>query len=563
MKRYLVPVMVAAAVTAAPADAAVLAPAVIDTAPDAIHDIGVAPDGTGALVYAKGRRRLRRRSSTTGRGARRARRPDDGLAEDQPRVAVGNGGRVLVGYRDDTGGSLRWRLIETTGARASAEAADPERRRRQPDRRRLGPRHEPGRRRVRRMGGAQPRDAAAATRAPGDSRARPPRGACGSRSDIRATEHRRRRPTGPTSASPSTARATARCCSTRRTTPTRLRRLDGVPADARRRRACRARSARRITGTDHQLDLDMAADRLAWTAGSAMYPNGGHVVGVPVAGETAGSGGALRPAHPASENDNAERPDVALNATGAGLFAAEPNQRAGVWGGALDGDRPPARRVRLDAPPIEPAGRRGPGRRRSATAGAVWSPGRATSPMAPPGRSRSARRVFDAGAFAADELLLSTPRSARRRSPPSRCADGGGASRLGDTAVLIEQDDGTDRRRGRPLRRAADRAGRARRRGPAASPAHLRLDGVRGDVEPAASYKVLVDEQVAGTVGAGTTRFTPAADLAAGATTWRVVAVDGSARRPSSPARTVTVAADRARRRRRRRRRTPRAPWRR
>ena len=36
-----------------------------------------------------------------------------------------------------------------------------------------------------------------------------------------------------------------------------------------------------LDGTHRQLDLDMAGDGLAWTAGNGNYPAGGHAIGRP------------------------------------------------------------------------------------------------------------------------------------------------------------------------------------------------------------------------------------------------------------------------------------------
>src|SRR5215207_6971963 len=92
--------LLAAAIAAPAAPAAVLPPAVIDTNPGSITDIAIAPDGTGALVYVKGDELWASLLDGATWGAPFRIDLDQADPEDQPRVAAGNGGRVLFGYRD-------------------------------------------------------------------------------------------------------------------------------------------------------------------------------------------------------------------------------------------------------------------------------------------------------------------------------------------------------------------------------------------------------------------------------------------------------------------------------
>src|SRR5215208_884640 len=96
-----------------------LEPAVIDTPGGgstllSINDIGIAPDGTGALVYqttvgGDDRVLVSLLSGDTWSPPIRV-DPDDGDDESAPRIAAANGGRVFVGYRDGNGQFLRYRL---------------------------------------------------------------------------------------------------------------------------------------------------------------------------------------------------------------------------------------------------------------------------------------------------------------------------------------------------------------------------------------------------------------------------------------------------------------------
>ncbi len=542
--RPVAPVAVLAALALAPAaSATVLPPAVIDTAPLQIKDIAVAPDGTGALVYLKtvgadDRVFLSLLAADGTWGAPQVADTDAGDDEAAARVAVGNGGRVLVGYRD--GAALHYRLITATGGALSAE----------------------GNIRVAANATAIGDDWDLDMNAAGVAYAAWKEFNPGvMHNDVRAWRLEGTTATGllgglqkdpATTAVDATANGpdvrvgvdpagNGGISFTQNDAQAWFRRLVGTtPSGTFVDTLLPDALGEAISGTYHQHDLDIGKDGVAWESANAMYPNGGHVVGVPVSGDTAGTK-VLFDLHPKEENDNAERPDVALNETGRGLFAAEANQKAGVWGGSLDGATASAPQ-RLDLSPTEPAGAEIP-------VAAIGDSGRGlvaftrdvADGAAGPVEVRA--RVFD-GAFAPTELLLSDPALGQGSIPFGiGDADGAGASRLGDGAVLMQQVQGGvtsvvvgryDAPPSAPVGTTSETPGSLPR-------PLLKWTAAEAQWSPLASYKVLVDDAVIGTVGAGEASFTPPADIAPGAHTWRVVAVDGLGQETSSAARGLRV----------------------
>ena len=493
------------------AHAAVLPPAVIDSVPLQTSDIAVAPDGTGALAYVKtvgadDRIHLSLLNPDGTWGAPTVVDPDTGADKASARVAVGNGGRVLVGYLD--GASLRYRLIASAGGAMSPEGTI--------------------------------RTAAAATigsdwdldmNASGVAYATWTETNPGTmQKDVRAWRLEGtdaagiigalQKDPGTTSVDVTANGPDVRVgvdpagnggiSFTQNDTQAWFRRLTGTtPSAVFVDTLLPDALGEAIAGTYHQHDLDLGAGGVAWESANAMYPNGGHVVGVPVTGEATGTK-VLFDLHPASENDNAERPDVALNETGRGLFAAEPNQTAGVWGGTLDGATASAPQ-RLDLSPMDGPAAEIPvaGIGDSGRGLIAWNRDVADGAVGP---VEVRARVFDGATMAPDELLLSDPALGEGSIPFAvGAADGAGATRLGDTAVLFEQGAGADKKVvvGRYDAPPTAPAGTTAETPTADRRPTLAWTAAETQWSPLASYRVLVDDQVVGTAGPTDTALTP------------------------------------------------------
>jgi hypothetical protein len=540
MKRLLAAAAVLVAAPAA-ADAAVLPPAVIDTAPDTVVDIAMAPDGTGALVYTKGGGQIwASLAEGASWGAPFRVDPDPAGTESSPRVAAGNGGRVLFGYADDNAANLKWRLIPAAGQPLGAEDAI---------------RITEAANQIAPDWDLDMNPAGVAYAAWVESDITLPRSVLAWRLEgttdagtLRLQKNNLVENAGGSSNGPDVRVAVdgagdGAVLFTQNDDQAYLRRLDGVTPSAT-FVDVRVPSVlgETLDGTHRQLDLDMAGDGLAWTAGNGNYPAGGHATGVPVEGETAGAA-AVFDLHPASEDDNAERPDLTLNTERSGLFAAEPNQRAGVWGGTLSGtnvDGP----IRLDVSAHESAATELP-------VASIGENGRGVvawtrdveDDAAGPLEVRA--RVFTGSGWAPEELLLSSAALGEAEIAPGvNLADGAGSTRLGDTAVLMLQDDGATRRVvvGRYDAPPTAPTGATGFPGPAARP-RLSWTAAQAMWSPVTGYTVVVDDKPVATVGPGTTSFTPGADLAPGPHTWQVIAADSAGGRAASAPRSFIVAA--------------------
>ncbi len=527
------------------AQATVLAPAVIDTAPLLTTDIAIAPDGTGAMVYTKtvgadDRVHLSLLNPDGTWSAPVIVDPDTGDDETAPRVAVGNGGRVLVGYRDAPT-TLHYRLLGSAGAALSAEDN------------------------IRVAAGAISNDwdlhmnsAGVAYAAwiefnPGpavnDARAwrlegTTGAGIVGGLQKDPLTTGADTTGNGPDIRVGVDPAGNAGISFTQNDNDAWFRRINGTtPSGTFVDTLLPSALGEAISSTYHQHDLELGANGVAWESAQAMFTAGGHDVGVPITGETVGTRVLLDP-YPADENDNAERPDVVLNESGRGLYAAEPNQKAGVFGGTLDGaTASPSQR--LDLSPMEPAsienaqggiGENGRGL-------IAWTRDVANGAVGP---TEVRARVFDGPAMAPDELLLSDPALGEGSIPVSIsfAGDGAGSTRLGDTAVLMEQDQGGTKRVvvGRYDAPPSAPIGTTPEAESTDRPTFT-WTAAEAQWSPLTSYKVLVDDQALGTVDATQTAFTPTAALPAGDHTWRVVAVDGLGQETSSPARALPVTA--------------------
>ena len=283
---------------------------------------------------------------------------------------------------------------------------------------------------------------------------------------------------------------------------------------------------------ERQLDLDVAGNGLAWATGNAMFTAGGHSVGVPVTGETAGSPATLD-AYPASENDNTERPDVALNATAQGLFATEPNLKAGVFGGSLNGSAA-SEATRLDTTPHDPdsevpvvaIGDSGRGL-------VAWTRDVETAGTDGPYEVRG--RMWNGTAFEEETLMAA---NAKITFPVSQ-ADGAGASRLGDAAVIAEREVGGTKS---VIVGRFDAPPTAPVITSAANATTFSWSASEAIWSSLASYTVVIDDATVATLGPGELSYTPAG-LAPGDHTWRIVAADTLGQQAASPTQTLTVTA--------------------
>jgi hypothetical protein len=522
------------ALTAGPAGAAVLDPVTIDSAPTAVTDIGVAPDGSGALVYLKtvGLDDQVWASVLTGGTWAPAVRidPDDGDDEAAPRVAVGNGGRVLVGYLDASAGTLKYRLKPSAAAGFGLEGT------------------------MRVAGGVNwirgdwdlDMNAAGVSYAawielnPGtlkfDARAW--------RSDgtTQATSLRLQKEPNAESVIDGSNGPNIRVAvddagsgmvafgqSEGGGESTYLLRLAGVTPGTFVDVEVPSLLGESLSSPFAQLDLDAAGAGLAWFSGSAMYTAGGHAVGVPVSGDLAGPP-ALLDAYPASENDNVERPDVALNAGGQGLFASEPNLKAGVFGGSISGTTAsPAQR--LDSSPHDPDS--------EVPVVAIGDGGRGfvswTRDVANDvdGPYQVVGRVWNGSAFDPEALLVDSAKIPFSLSS----ADGAGASRLGDVAVLTEREVGGVKtvvvgRYDAPPTVPVITSG--------AGAASFTWSAAEALWSPLASYKVVIDDAVVATLGTDTLSY-PAPSFSPGTHSWRILAVDALGQETPSTTQTLTV----------------------
>ena len=431
MKRLLAAAAVLVAASAAAADAAVLPPAVIDTVPDALVDIAMAPDGTGALVYTKGGQIWASLTKGAGWGAPFRVDPDPADTESSPRVAAGNGGRVLFGYVDDNAANLKWRLIPAAGQPLGAEdairiteAANQIASDWDLDMNPGGSRPTPP--------GWSPTSRCRAASWPGSWRARRTRARCSYQKN-NLVENAGGSSNGPDVRVAVDAAGDGAVLFTQNDDQAYLRRLDGVTPsatfvdvrvpgrpgrDARRHpppaRPRHGGRRARVDGRQRQLPGGRACDR---------HPRGG------------GDGGRrhhVRPASGGTRDDNAERPDVALNTGRSGLLAAEPNQRAGVWGGTLSGvdvDGP----IRLDVSAHEPAATELPVASIGENGRGVVAWTRDVEDGAA-GPLEVRARVFTGSGWAPEELLLSSAALGEAQIAPGvNLADGAGSTRLGDT----------------------------------------------------------------------------------------------------------------------------------
>jgi hypothetical protein len=332
--------LTAGLVSAATAHAGYLEPVTIDTSPLSTHDIGVAPDGSGALVYLKtqgGDDQVWAAILSGGTWGAPVRIDTDGSDDESaPRVAVGDGGRVLVGYRDSGGQVLRYRLkpdgstafgseqVMRTGLAANAIQSDWDL-------------------------DMNPSGVAYAAWAEqgalqDDARVWRLEGTTGQPSVTRYQNDPNNESVNDGSNGPDIRVAVDAAGngtivfgqSEGSGSSLYLRRLTGLTGGAFVDVEVPSALGESLSSATRQLDLDVAGDGLAWSAGNALYTAGGHAVGVPVTGETAGAA-ALLDAYPATAIDNVERPDVALNSSGQGLFASEPNLGTGVFGGTING----------------------------------------------------------------------------------------------------------------------------------------------------------------------------------------------------------------------------------
>ena len=542
MRRLALAAAVLACTAVPTAHAGYLDPAVIDTPAGGatllgINDIAIAPDGTGALVY-----------QTTVGGDDRVYTsvlsgdtwspplrvdPDDGDDEAAPRVAAANGGRVLVGYSDGNKQFLRYRLKQAGSPTFDAEA-------------------------VMRDAGAANRiqldwdldmnpagvayaawaeanpvttkNDARSWRLDAGTTATPIAGALqqdptnqsvndgGNGPDIRVAVDDAGNGTLMFGQSPNVTfvRRVANVTPSATFVPVDVPTVLGE-----------ARST-----VERQLDLDVAGNGLAWATGNAMYTAGGHAVGVPVVGETAGAAATLD-AYPASENDNVERPDVALNASGQGLFASEPNLKPGVFGGSINGSAA-ATAVRLDTTPHDPdsevpvvaIGDSGRGL-------VAWTRDVENSGGAGPFELRG--RLWNGTAFE-DETLMAA--DAKTTFPLSQ-ADGAGASRLGDVAVLAEREvTGTKT----VIVARFDAPPTAPTVTSAANATTFTWAPSEAIWSPLATYTVIIDEATVATLGPAELSHT-ATGLAPGDHTWRVVAADTLGQQAASTTQTLTIPA--------------------
>jgi hypothetical protein len=520
------------ALAAGPAGATFLDPVTIDSTPTATVDVGVAPDGTGALVYLKtaGLDDQVWASTLTGGtwGPPVRIDPDNGDDEAAPRVAVGNGGRVLVGYLDAAGVTLKSRLKPSAGAGFAPE------------------------RRMRTASNAIQSDwdldmspagvAYAAWIEPNPSSMRRDARAWRSDGTTDVTSLRLQKDPNAESVSNSSNGPDIRVAvddagngtiafgqSEGGGESTYLRRLVGLTSNAFLDVEVPSLLGESLSAPTVQLDLDVAGTGLAWFAGSAMYTAGGHAVGVPVTGELAGTP-ALLDAYPASENDNVERPDVALNASGQGLFTSEPNLRAGVFGGSISGAAAsPA--VRLDTSPHDPDS--------EVPVTAIGDSGRGFVAWTRDvgngvdGPYQVVGRAWNGSAFEAETLLVDSARTPFALSS----ADGAGASRLGDAAVLTEREVGGVRtvvvgRFDAPPTAPAITSG--------AGASTFAWTAAEAIWSPLVSYKVVIDDAVVATLGSGALSYA-ASSLPAGSHSWRIIAVDALGQETASTTQTLTV----------------------
>ena len=537
--RRLAPVAAVLACIAAPsAHAGYLDPATIDTPAGGetllgINDIAIAPDGTGALVFQKtvgGDDRVYVSVLAGGAwGAATRLDPDDGDDEAAPRVAAANGGRVLVGYSDGNKQFLRYRLKQ-----AGSATFDPE---------------------------AVIRDAAAADRIqldwdldmnpdgvayaawaeknPAQTDARAWRlDAAGIAQLVPAaleqdpaTQTVNDGGNGPDIRVAVDGAGNGTVLFGQTVDLTFVRRLTGVTPGALVPVDVPSVLGENRSTPQRQLDLDVAGNGLAWATGNAQYTAGGHSVGVPVVGETAGAPATLD-AYPASENDGTERPDVALNATGQGLFTTEPNQKAGVFGGSIDGSAAsPA--IRLDTTPHDPAASEIPVTAigDSGTGLVAWTRDVENSGGNGPFELRG--RLWNGTAFEAETLMAA---DAKTTFPLSQ-ADGAGASRLGDVAVLAEREvTGTKS----VIVARFDAPPTAPTITSAANATTFSWSASEAIWSPLASYTVIIDEATVATLGPGELTYT-ATGLAPGDHTWRIVAADTLGQQAASPTQTLTI----------------------
>lgn len=528
-------VTAALAFTAAPAGAAFLDPVTIDSTPNSVADIGIAPDGSGALVYVKTPvldDQVWASVLSDGSWATPVRIDlDNGDNESAPRVAVGNGGRVLVGYLDANGSTLNYRLQPSAGAGFGPEKTI---------------RVSAGSNYIRNDWDLDMNSTGVAYAAwiefnPGtmkfDARAWRSDGA----TDLQSlrlqkdfnTESAITSSNGPdirVAVDDAGAGTIAFSQTGSGGEPTYLRRLAGVTGGAFVDVAVPSLLGENRSTPNAQFDLDVAGSGLAWFADSAMYTVGGHAVGVPVTGDTVGPPAPFD-SYPASESDNVERPDVALSAGGRGLFVSEPNVNAGIFGGSIAGAGASAAQ-HLDTSPHDPSS--------EVPVAAIGDGGRGlvawtrdvgngvTGPFQVVGR------IWNGSAFEPETLLVDSA-----KTPISLAsADGAGASRLGDVAVLTERDLGGKKtvvvgRYDAPPTAPGITSG--------AGATTFAWSPSEALWSPLTSYKVVIDDAVVATLGTGTLSY--ASSLPPGTHSWRVLAVDSLGQETPSATQTLTVAA--------------------
>ena len=402
--------------------------AVIDTVPDALVDIAMAPDGTGALVYTKGGQICVARRRGRGLGRALPRRPGSGGHGEQP----ARGGRQRrarpLRLRGRHAADLKWRL--DPGARASRSA---------------------------------PEDAIRITEAANQIASdwdldMNPAGvayAAWVESDITLPRsvlawRLRARRSGPAAAAETTLSRTRAGAATgptfawpldaagERRGPVHAERRPGLPAAARPasrpRRcsstcACRPSWARRSTAPTASSTSTWRGTGSRGRPATATTRPAGMRSGVPVEGQTAGAA-AVFDLHPAAENDNAAAPRRRAQH---GRRACSPRSEPvrGVWAGTLERRGRPAA-IRLDVSAHEPAATESPCLDRARTAALVAWTRDVEDGAAGPLEVRA--RVFTGSGRAPDELRSPRPPSVRRSSPRGSTSPTRRPDPLGDTA---------------------------------------------------------------------------------------------------------------------------------